>query len=316
MQNFKLGYRYDHINYIAFNNLIEYNLLLNKRRIIFSSKWRIYNYLVTYDSVIILLFKDYLQHGNCFYKQICWNGHPLNISKQELDKLRNFRLLNIAGKKYITNSSCINLYGINSSIKLNGAVPDFISSKDGRKIVYIIDGSLCVQNVFDISINQLFDINHSQVYWNMFSLLGILHWTTVSDVILMDIDTIINFNKKALMHPHNLYSTYTGDLLKLDYNLFVYDSKYDFITEIQNYLNFVLYNKWLGILITKNMHCYQIRRRSNVIEFTKVIFKCNYLLDCDFVGIRVLMDTLLDILDLPIEIVCVELYCSLLVCYM
>jgi len=313
--------RNNRINFIVNNKLIEYNLLTKKRKILLSSKYYIFKYLVVDNDIIASVCENFKEsHICCCDRKIYWNGIKLEI-QNILDRLcfDDFTLLNIGGHKYLTYRYSYNLYGLGKTFKLMSVVRCFTSSSCGRKIVFVNDyDQLYIQDVFNISIDQLFNIKYSRQIQSTW-IIDVMKWIPNSNCIIINFNTLINLESQHVIKlKYCVFTSYlmqSRDLLQMYLrNLIIYDLNSGHRRQVKSDTSFEIYHRCLDILITDKLEYFRIQKHNNLIELEKVIFKCNYIYDRSFIGpkLQLIMDVLLLVLDLPYEIICVELFYCLL----
>jgi len=246
------------------NTIAEYNLLTRKTNIICQLDGKIREYFVLDGNVIIGMY-DQQKY------QICWNGYVLINCD-----LLWFRVLNAADGLFVANYTSRKFYGLYQTVELGFDIPYFETSHDGRKIVFEIDGKIYVQNVFLLSIDQLFKKSKAKVINVPFNGLP-LNWVLGGNCILINGNVIYDLDMEyQIMLPfdcRNAYYTNNGIIVKVE-NCFVtiYDSLAGQICELDKKLDIGTFHRELNIFITRNLEYWQIHKTSNGFELKQIEF--------------------------------------------
>jgi len=295
------------------NELIQYNILTKKSYIHFKAKI-IYNYYILYSNLIIH-YQDW-----DYNKLLFWNNGIGNPKKYNLDTDMNYLNLILVGKDvYLVFDSIL---GYTKIYNFDGFVDtkttySFIISPDGKRIIYHIG---VMKYVFlDIEdLNCTFSKHLPKSNQIMLSRIGRDMKWIYSNYLIEYINGNrycihnLNTNKKRIFRRFydNKYVIDNYLLISLTYGywLRIYDvTTLKLLAKIPNSLKIMGVNNLLNILITEDFRYFRVNTEYN-LEQIKIGY--NYVTDDDMVPhvIRIVMDLTLILIDLPIEILCIELY--------
>jgi len=286
-----------------YRKLIEYDILTGKQYIHYKAVY-IYDYYISDTDFVIHFFdhgKDYL-----FWRKI--------FNKSKIIKCKgycsNSCFLNTAQGLHVMDcwdSYVQNYVGI-IPLKISGI---FISSYDGKKIIVNKQKYSYIKTIDQLKLDDIFKTSDVDMENN-----ADLNWINPSYLVISELGYHVKiYNPKTEANciinnfPDIRFVIGCHLVLVFTYirQLRVYDAEsLIWITNIKYDFEIVAFNNQFEIIISRDMQYYRI----NNDGLEKVNFGQNYLIDCKWVPkkIKTIMDIVLDVLDLPNEISCIELY--------
>jgi len=135
----------------GFSELLEFDLATRCEKIIHRIEGFIKNYCIIGNTIIVQTYKcDCKSRCDIYHpEQTFWNGNLIEA------RLNFSRFIKTVDEEFLTDNA-YNLYDCNGLVKLDTKVPRFISSWDGKRIVFAIGNHLFEQNLTNITRESLF----------------------------------------------------------------------------------------------------------------------------------------------------------------
>jgi len=293
------------------NTLIKYNIFTKRKYVVLRTK-RIYDYDVN-ESNLVIYFEDYSSR-----KFLFWNNkiHKL-IPFLNHNNCGKVNLIYTENKQYtIVYGSCrgnLHIYDINDFIGTEQYVWIRISN-DGTKVmkcdkypdVYIHNinnmSSIFSSSKPDIILGHTY--SETWIYSNYLVGFEQSHNGVVCN---------INTNKKLILNHSLIFCIiFIVDNLLIINNSSEIWSLYDiatldFLVTISFNIKIIGTNNLLNVLIDEDFQCYKI---TSDLRFEKINIGLNYMIDYNYVSnqIKIIMNFMADFIELPFEILFIELY--------
>jgi len=315
----------DHYMYFAiWDTIFEYNLFTKLRKVVFHSDGDVQKFFVSKDNLIVATVtkgtkKDIRYTGSKMY----WNGNLL----KDCD-LPMFNFLKANDVECITQIKD-SYYDKNGDVVQINNDQFFIVSDDGSRIVYNREYKLFSRDITNIRLKDIFDDNNATCVSKRYGM-DPLEWIQGSSFVLIAGSIFLDLNTNRIIKPKydyaGMFCRFILVIEKLMISLEVFDGGIE-IYDIDNMVfpqmilvdDIVAYCSNLDILISisklNEVGYYRIRKCGNYV-LEKIHIGENYLLDQNIVPnvIRIIMETICDteLVRLPNEITCIELYQQLL----
>jgi len=291
------------------NNVIKHNMFTKKSYIVFHSNDTVTGYYISNKNVIV--------------NTICavyWNDRLITNNSYALYS----RFLKTQTCEYITNCSYLQdeLYD-RYGCKISFETPYFVVSLDGTKILYSMYGSLHKQDITSIPTFGLFKRGYGATYINTRDC-NRLRWIQNSTYAVIDHNIILNledFQEIHMITPYDNFFVFLVDELIIVWHfgfVEIYDTRrMTFVDRVNIDVMFTDYNQLLNALVTDERDCYRLKNNHGEYRFEHVNFGANYILDYNVVpqNIKVIIEIFCVLDAIPDEILCIELYWQLLLCF-
>jgi len=306
----------DHHNFLFFIEryrtsciLVKYDIFTKHKHILFKEHY-ISNYYI-HDTNLVITFVNKV--GNCF---LYW--HKGDKSKKiSCLKCRSNRInpIVVDDKLYIVFKPFQNahVYGFNEFYKIELSYL-FLTSRDGRFMVRSFKfPKICLIDINNLNI--LYDRYENNTKYSL--LIDGVNWMYSNFLICFEkqgkwIFKNLNTKKTCIMECFNRNIFVLGNILliihKTDQKCSLYDVEMmNLLDIIQLNILVIGVNNLFNILITDDFQYYRI---SKDYCLKKAVIKQNYTIDhkYTFNKINIIMDIILDIIDLPLELLNIELY--------
>jgi len=309
------------------DKLIQYNIINKKKHIILISKF-VYNYYI-FQSNFIVIFMDYVEQIYLYW-DICYHisnfGNKGNESRLYLiNNLCFADPLFVENELYMifrsSSDNIFNIYNYDGFVWKNESYRWGNISDDGKRIIlFNKDNTIYIKYINNFKL--LFYLPRFDIKLWYFDLISHAQW--------IHSNYLIGFIKEPNIEKYHIYNLNTNECLVIDilnYNFkkYIIDGYLLIINNInqqvsiydigtlkllfsQNYnLDIVGVNNVLNVLITADLLCFKI---NDQFQFVKANIGLNYAIDCDMISMRIkyLMDIVFKLVDLPPEILNIELY--------
>jgi len=293
--------------------LIKYNIYSRRKHVVFQSK-SICNYYVFCSDLII----DFYDNKSLRY--IFWDKHTKS-KHYIINCIDTISILFIRNELYIIiiGDGTSRVYGFNGLIKY---IPDFWihTSNDGKRIIrYNPPESYAVLDVD--SLDHVFDTHFCDytkkipisLDWTVrmrWIQPNLLYFMQGPCVYLYNPDTNNIYAPEYISYRHKIYVVNGNAFIvcKEECQIYVYNiDTLKLIAIVSTNLKIIGANNHFGILITEGFKYYKF---NDVGCFENCNVRYNYVIDRIHVYgiVKFVMDIMLEIIDLPDEILCIELY--------
>jgi len=297
--------------YNVYDQLIKYDIFNNKRYILFQAQ-AIYEFCIHCSNLVIVFEND----GFLF---LFWNNKKIETSIELCQQLISFgeKLYMITEESIIDTNGFIHIDISNTWVLFSNNGKRVMRWHNGYTVIFDIDGNY--NSILDFDYRTQIGVMTLQHPYRISCEQWIYSDFLISYVFVQQ-EYVFNLNtKQTCMIDANLKNDkyVVGNYLVICFRpenetyIIIYDVEtLKQLARISNDLKFFCANNFLNILITEDFRYFKITDQYSLIE---IRFGYNYVVEYHYISnkIKVMMDIVLIVINLPSEILNVELYVAL-----